>query len=240
MTVISLAIDNLFMFFYYVFFFEFNTNIKLSGFFTGFFFDYTLLVISFLMINLVLILTNLLKKTNTNVSNRIKHFSINKTNMKMLNVVFFSVSNLYIDEYDVSPWNLAAYVQDKMEFQGMIVNLGLRMDYYNHGKDIYYPADFKDPVDITKLYGDPGYIKNPTKAQPFLYISPRLGISHPITENSVLHFSYGHFFQRPEYRFWFENMGYVAEVISVINSGRMGLAIGLRRTELRKPQCCNI
>jgi outer membrane receptor protein involved in Fe transport len=134
--------------------------------------------------------------------------SFDQTNMKMLNVGFYSVSNLYIDEYDVKPWNIAAYVQDKMEFQGMIVNLGLRMDYYNHGKDVYYPANFQDPVDISKEPGDPGYIKNPTKADPFLYISPRLGVSHPITENSVIHFSYGHFYQRPEYRFWFENMGY--------------------------------
>ena len=37
------------------------------------------------------------------------------------------------------------------------------------------------------------------KIKPDVSFSPRLGISHPITENSKLYFNYGHFKQMPEY-----------------------------------------
>jgi len=132
-----------------------------------------------------------------------------RTELDMLNVNAFSgSSNLYIDDFYVKPWDFAAYVQDKMEFEGMIVNLGVRLDYYNQGSDIEYPSNFTDPVDLTKEVGEEGYINNPKKAKPYYKISPRLGISHPITENSVLHFSYGHFYQRPDYRYWYENTPY--------------------------------
>jgi len=134
--------------------------------------------------------------------------SFEQTDFEMLNVGFFSVSNLYIDEFKVKPWDFNAYVQDKMEFEGMIVNAGIRLDYFNPGNDITYPGDFTDPVNLTLKPGDPGYVLDEQTADPFLFVSPRLGISHPITENTVLHYSYGHFYQRPDYRYWFENGGY--------------------------------
>ena len=37
------------------------------------------------------------------------------------------------------------------------------------------------------------------KTKLFSQLSPRLGISHPISDKSVLHFSYGHFFQRASF-----------------------------------------
>src|SRR4030065_1284738 len=36
-------------------------------------------------------------------------------------------------------------------------------------------------------------------SKPQWQLSPRLGISHPITENSKLFFNYGHFKQMPQY-----------------------------------------
>ena len=43
--------------------------------------------------------------------------------------------------------------------------------------------------------GNPNLIDTETKVA----ISPRLGISHPISDQSVLHFQYGHFYQRPSW-----------------------------------------
>jgi len=95
-------------------------------------------------------------------------------------------------QYHIFPYRLGAYAQDKLEFQGFIANLGVRLDYSNPNADI---------IDIdayNKLFsaGDGKEIsaKAPKKnATSNLYISPRLGISHPITENSKLYFNYGHF-----------------------------------------------
>jgi len=36
-------------------------------------------------------------------------------------------------------------------------------------------------------------------------VSPRFGLSFPITADGVIHFSYGHFFQNPEYQYLFTN-----------------------------------
>jgi outer membrane receptor protein involved in Fe transport len=135
--------------------------------------------------------------------------------LDQFNTFFSSLSNHYVDDYEQDPYDLACYVQDKIELAGMIVNAGLRFDYYNPngltGDDLVYPGDFIDPVDRSLDIDEDGYIKDPTKADATYQLSPRLGISHPITDNDVLHFTYGHFFQRPEYRYLYENLGFRLE-----------------------------
>lgn len=91
-----------------------------------------------------------------------------------------------IDDGIYTPYQGAAYVQGKLEFTGFIMNLGVRYDFYNDNDVVY--TSFFDPLG------------SPTgKSQTFSQLSPRLGISHPIDEYTVLHFSYGHFFQRPPF-----------------------------------------
>jgi outer membrane receptor protein involved in Fe transport len=88
-----------------------------------------------------------------------------------------------LDQRVYTPWQGAVYEQNKAEFSGFIMNLGFRFDFYNPN-DYLYP-DVYDPLE------------GPTeKTKTFTQFSPRLGISHPIDENTVLHFSYGHFFER--------------------------------------------
>ena len=38
-----------------------------------------------------------------------------------------------------------------------------------------------------------------------LHLSPRLGISFPITDEGIIHFSYGHFYQLPPFRYLYTN-----------------------------------
>lgn len=88
-----------------------------------------------------------------------------------------------------------AYAQTKLEFQGMVANLGVRLDYFHAGGDWH---SF-DPYDraFTAKFGADNLEENlpqePTDRQFFL--SPRLGVSFPITVNSKLYFNYGHFRQ---------------------------------------------
>lgn len=42
-------------------------------------------------------------------------------------------------QYDASPWQLGFYAQDKMEYEGLIANVGFRIDGYNAGADVYFP-----------------------------------------------------------------------------------------------------
>ncbi len=109
-----------------------------------------------------------------------------------------SGGNIYINEYSTYPNSGAAYIQDKMEYSGMIVNAGLRFDYFDPNFD-EYPADLTNPVNPGTSAGDPDHIINPIDVPVKYHLSPRVGFSHPITERDVLHFTYGHYFQTPAF-----------------------------------------
>jgi outer membrane receptor protein involved in Fe transport len=118
-----------------------------------------------------------------------------------------SGGNIYAGRYHVFPNSGAAYIQDKMEYRGMIVNAGLRFDYYDSNFD-EYPADITDPIIPGTEPGTPGHIKNPISVPVKYHLSPRVGFSHPITERDVLHFTYGHYFQTPDFDNMFSGSNY--------------------------------
>jgi len=121
-------------------------------------------------------------------------------------VSFESVSNPRFDLWNQDLVDVAFYSQDKIEVRdGFIINAGIRFDYYNPSgleNALLYPGDpttlpsHKDGLGLTSAD------KVPARWQ----ISPRIGISHPITERDKIHFYYGHFFQRPDLRFLYENV----------------------------------
>ncbi|MDD4858489.1 MAG: hypothetical protein PHD74_10370, partial [Candidatus Krumholzibacteria bacterium] len=86
------------------------------------------------------------------------------------------------------------YVQDKWQYQGMIVNGGVRVDFFSPGNNtaILITSSEIDPnVDTYKFQ-----------------ISPRLGFAFPITDKDKFHFHYGRFTQWPNrnYLFRTQNM----------------------------------
>lgn len=110
-----------------------------------------------------------------------------------------------INIYDGKPYEGSAYYQNKIEFEGMIINAGLRLDFFNQNRNapqnLYDPLAYEsttpghDPNQIDGIPGTP--LTEKTKMQ--TAISPRFGISHPLSENTVIHFFYGHFYQRPSW-----------------------------------------
>jgi hypothetical protein len=108
------------------------------------------------------------------------------------------------DIWDENTIDFGVYVQDKLEFAGIIGMVGLRFDIVNPG-DVYYPEDYSNPYfEIDENTGIP-IINDPVKAETQYQLSPRIGISHPITERNLLHFTYGHYFQRPDGYFLYRN-----------------------------------
>ena len=90
----------------------------------------------------------------------------------------------------------ALYIQDKLEFEGMVANVGLRLDYSDPQGEWYeydpYNSAFtsKNSLGIDTLLAKVSVEKQ-------LDLSPRLGISFPISIDSKLYFNYGHFRQLP-------------------------------------------
>jgi outer membrane receptor protein involved in Fe transport len=95
------------------------------------------------------------------------------------------------------PIRAAAYLQDKLETQGFTMNAGVRLDYSDAKAD-WWEVNAFDALFFSSRYNDERVF--PQKAsKPQWQLSPRLGIAHPITENSKLFFNYGHFKQVPQY-----------------------------------------
>lgn len=92
------------------------------------------------------------------------------------------------------PVFLGAYVQDRIDFNDIIINAGLRFDYFDVDNYQLMDPAFPDAgMDITSGEFKPeGWEKTPTTQ----YLSPRLGISFPVTDKTVFHAQYGQFVQQ--------------------------------------------
>ncbi len=155
------------------------------------------------------------------------------------------VSDIYNSTYEHKPVEFSAYLQDKLEFKSMIVNVGVRMDYFD--PDGIVLTDETDPTiynpirpenryhdwgtdGIEGTYDADGSEGNGIQdegepdvsleeRQSYWYkdattkmnVSPRLGVSFPVTERGVFHFSYGHFFQVPRFERLYQNPDFELE-----------------------------
>lgn len=104
----------------------------------------------------------------------------------------FYNSQPYGENYTNSPKYAAIYVEDKIEYDHFVVNLGLRWDYRD--TDIRYnPQPGEQNVE---------YAESESNSR----LSPRLGISFPVAERSVFHFNYGVYYQAARYTFLYTNL----------------------------------
>ncbi len=98
--------------------------------------------------------------------------------------------------YTRRPVEAAAYVQDKMEFEYLVVNAGIRFDYFDAQGEVL--GDFGRPTTSERR-----------NSRPKRQISPRIGLAYPLSEQGVVHVSYGHFFQVPPFEYLYTNADYI-------------------------------
>jgi outer membrane receptor protein involved in Fe transport len=99
--------------------------------------------------------------------------------------------------FDVKPTIASAYIQDKFELEYLVLNAGARIDYFNLGKTVMESGWQSAWEAATGLPAD--------WKQQIFKVSPRFGISFPISENTVVFFSYGHFNQLPELQYYYRD-----------------------------------
>lgn len=125
------------------------------------------------------------------------NYTINQTNYASVDK--FLPQGRSQSKWDAKPMRGALYVQDKLEFEGMIANLGVRMDYFDPSGEWWVYDPWSDAFSSVNSPGmDTLLIKKRTEKQ--ITFSPRIGIAFPITVNSKLYFNYGHMrsFPTPE------------------------------------------
>jgi len=97
----------------------------------------------------------------------------------------------YGEKAPKQPVQYSFYLQDKMEYGNVVINAGLRYDYYDPDSPIL--PEYYEPIDpeTQKLKtGDKQYSKK---------ISPRLGIGFTVSEKTLLYMNYGKFYQMPSW-----------------------------------------
>ena len=97
-----------------------------------------------------------------------------------------------------TPFYGGLFFQDRMEYRAIIVNAGLRVDFHQPDRFFDLPNDqhaywMGGGQFAHELYSHTRKVRPPLKWT----VSPRLGISHPITTESKLFFNYGKFTQIP-------------------------------------------
>ncbi len=96
------------------------------------------------------------------------------------------------------PVFLGLYIQDRFDWRGLVVNAGLRFDYFDYKalriKNLNNPFD-PDTLNAADKTLDKDDLEPSKKYSRF---SPRLGISFPISDVTQMHINFGKFIQRPD------------------------------------------
>lgn len=116
-----------------------------------------------------------------------------------------------------NPFQIDMYINDKIEYEGFVAQIGLRAEYWDPncewydmeeiGWDETFISDLYKPYALDDSLEQATFPKRRAKGQ--FNLMPRLGISHPITESSKLYFNYGHMYQKmdPDYYFQMRRYG---------------------------------
>jgi outer membrane receptor protein involved in Fe transport len=141
----------------------------------------------------------------------------------------YGLSRSNINNY---PNRGALYVQDNIEFSGLNLHVGIRYDYFDIGKQVFYDdwitawktvtnpkndpvapiqAEWAEREKGDTVTGAPGEFKRLHNGSSFLYyfthgnFSPRLSIGYPVTDRIVFYFNYGQFLQLPQREAYFND-----------------------------------
>lgn len=124
------------------------------------------------------------------------------------------------------PYQGAFYIQDRIEWDDLVVRAGFRIDYFDARATI--PSDLQNPAN--SISGAPE--SRPQDTSEKTRISPRLGVSFPLSESASLYFSYGHFVQMPGLSLLYNNANY--NVLDELQAG--GISYGVLGNPDLKPE----
>jgi hypothetical protein len=116
------------------------------------------------------------------------------------------------DLWLVHPWVGDVYLRDRLEYEGFVANAGVRLDYWMVGREAEVAlADTSrhniSATERTSFHDETiSFYGRATK----VHLSPRLIVSHPITEKSSFFFNYGEFTQLPSYRYVYSKLNSIS------------------------------
>ncbi len=102
---------------------------------------------------------------------------------------------------DHNPVEFSLYAQDKVELNELIVNLGVRFEYFDPDHVILVNPEVLPASGSVSLLSN----SRTRRAKATYQVSPRLGVAFPISDRGVIHVSYGHFRKLPPFEYIYQN-----------------------------------
>jgi hypothetical protein len=104
-----------------------------------------------------------------------------------------------------------AYIQDRFELSDLILNIGVRMDYFDSQADVLKSETLPYAGGIDPNDFDAGDFE---KKKAEVLFSPRIGIGFPISASTVFHAQYGKFVQAPDLQDVFTSISSLRQLIT--------------------------
>lgn len=113
-------------------------------------------------------------------------------------------------DWSRSPKEFGIYASDRMEYAGLIVNLGLRVDMIDRDTeevtDYFFPFK-RDTVTIDGIDLARNFTRRGDATSMDVFFNPSIGVSHPIGSNASMYFSYKHATQEVPYHRMYQKYG---------------------------------
>ncbi len=122
------------------------------------------------------------------------------------------LGNVILDFGPPHPVNAAIYVQDKIELPDINLNIGLRYDYIDPDSWAFTDPHSIHFIDTLGVISPASLTKTPVSQQ----ISPRIGVSFPVSDQTVFHAQYGKFIQESQLINSYAGMG---RMFNIVNGG---------------------
>jgi outer membrane receptor protein involved in Fe transport len=138
---------------------------------------------------------------------------------------------LFHDIFHIYPARGALYLEDNVNFEGLIGQFGLRYDYWFPGEQVERVIADTTVLAITQTTRDNFYRDtNEIFGRRFkAHLSPRIAISHPITDRDNLFFNYGHFTQVPNYIWIYSKLSSISsELFPLIGNPNLNSEISVQ------------
>jgi hypothetical protein len=97
--------------------------------------------------------------------------------------------------WHVFPQNFVFWANDKIEFEGVVINLGLRGDLRIPDGWFNWRDDPWNPLFSGYLPADSNLIAPRYQPPKKLVLAPRVSVSHPISDKGKVFFNWGHYYQ---------------------------------------------
>jgi hypothetical protein len=110
---------------------------------------------------------------------------------------------LLVEDWDFHPTLFGGYLQDRMEYAGLVINLGARIDRWDpKAADwaSYYNLFINQPAMVDdSLRQDLIPLRSSNNVKAYWFFSPSIGVSHPISDEAAMYFSYKRSYTPPPY-----------------------------------------